>query len=117
MPLVSLHNLAVHTRAGVDLVWSNLTVGVLDVDPSIAGVLGMDLLTSGWFERVLLGTGPTGYIHEVNFDFRQAGQWEMLLTIREDLDNAVIPEPSGLLLAGLGCGAAGWWLRRRRALG
>ncbi len=51
-------SLAVKTTEGVDLKWTDLQVGVYDIDPSIAGIFGMDFLTSGWLVRC--SADPTG---------------------------------------------------------
>ncbi|OHB77066.1 MAG: hypothetical protein A2W31_10035 [Planctomycetes bacterium RBG_16_64_10] len=85
-PILAVDALAVGTDDNVDLLWTDLAVAVLDIDSSIAGVLGMELLTSGWFGR-LLG-GENGYIDRVHFDFRQADQMTgaMLLDINPTLD-------------------------------
>lgn len=113
MPVLEIDSLAVGTQEDVDLVWTNLTVGVLDIDASISGIFGMELLTSGWFQKVLFGTGPDGYLDQVHFDFRAADQMQgtMLLDINPDLDvpastamvtfgpsAATVPEPSALVL-------------------
>ena len=43
IPLVNLKSLEVTAADGTVLHWSDLVVGVLDIDPSIDGVFGMDL--------------------------------------------------------------------------
>jgi hypothetical protein len=97
IPLMETDAFALHTQAGVDLVWNNMTVGIVDIDPSIAGVFGMELLTSGWFEKMFLGTGPDGYISKINFDFRDAANFKgtMLLDINPDLDQVVFTPDAG----------------------
>jgi hypothetical protein len=58
------------TNEGVDLAWNSNLVLVLDIHPEIDGVLGSDVLTSGWVD--LFSTSPdTGPIKQVLFDFTQ----------------------------------------------
>lgn len=73
-PLLALDSLGVPTGDGVRLEWTDLNVAVIDIDPAISGVLGMELLTSGWLEKVLFGGGDDGYIRQVHLDFRDAEQ-------------------------------------------
>jgi autotransporter-associated beta strand protein len=70
MPMVAADSIALHTTQGTDLKWSGLEVGVLDVDPQIAGVIGMDLLSTGWLNAFL--GGGNGSLSELNFDFRNS---------------------------------------------
>jgi len=91
VPVLPVRRLTVPTQQGVDLAWTDLEVLVADVDPNIQGVLGMDLLASGWTEPVLAamfgeGGSGSGYFRKVHFDLRQAGglTGQMLL----DLDSA-----------------------------
>ncbi|MEZ6069910.1 MAG: aspartyl protease family protein [Pirellulales bacterium] len=72
MPILEAGTLGVQTTEGVSLEWSGMNVGVLDIDPSIAGVLGMDLLTSGWLGKFFDPGAPDGYLQNVHFDFREA---------------------------------------------
>jgi hypothetical protein len=71
-PLFYIDRFTVPTEQGVDLVWNldqSLSVLVVDIHPDIDGVLGSDLLTSGWlsfFEEP--SPGPAQKVH---FDFRQ----------------------------------------------
>ncbi len=98
VPVVAMDELRLPTNQGVDLVWTDLQVLVIDIsvdeaDP-IAGIFGCDLLTGGWlepvFEMQLGGEGPftDGYFQTVHFDFTDAGNLagEMLLDLTPDLD-------------------------------
>jgi hypothetical protein len=93
VPVVAVNSLALPTQQGTDLVWTNLSVGVLDIDPKIAGVFGMDFLTSGWLSAVFLG--GEGYINQVHFDFRDAANLNgtMLLDLAPASDVVVDPFP------------------------
>jgi hypothetical protein len=75
-PLFYIDRFTVPTEQGVDLVWnleSSLAVAIVDIDPEIDGVLGSDLLTSGWFTFDLEGNGEStpGPLQQSHFDFRQ----------------------------------------------
>lgn len=82
MPIVQLERLAVRTEEGVEIGWSDLSVGVLDIDESIAGIFGMDFLTAGWadaftyelicelFPDSCPAEIPVGFLNGVHFDFR-----------------------------------------------
>ena len=87
-PLLALDALQLPTAEGVRLQWTDLNVLVIDIDPSISGVLGMELLTSGWLEKVLLGSGDGGYIEQVHLDFRDAdqGNGTIFFDINPELD-------------------------------
>jgi hypothetical protein len=92
VPILALDRLALPTGEGVELAWTELEVLVVDVDESIAGIFGMDLLASGWLD-VLFGYSDVGYIEQVHFDFLAAGSLAgtMLLDINPDLDDVWIP--------------------------
>jgi Aspartyl protease len=86
MPIVAVDSLALATQQGVQLGWTDLQVGVLDIAPGIDGIFGMDLLTSGWLDA-LFG-GPDGFVSQVHFDFRDAAnlQGAMLLDLNPSLN-------------------------------
>lgn len=91
VPIVDVSSLALKTTEGVNLMWTDLQVGVYDVDPSIAGVFGMDFLTSGWL-GALFG-GPDGYFDKAYFDFRNAAAHVGTLTLNLNpaLDHVALP--------------------------
>jgi hypothetical protein len=99
MPLLSAGEIVLPTTEGKNLVWTSAEVGVLDIDPSIAGVFGMDLLTSGWFDVVTNGTG-SGFFQHVQFDFRaaDAGNATLVLdlTAERDVTTAAPPQPTAV---------------------
>ncbi len=69
-PLFLIDTFRVHTNQETDLVWDSVQVLVLDIDERIDGVLGADVLTSGWVD--LFSESPdTGPIKKVSFDFTQ----------------------------------------------
>ncbi|MCI0491319.1 MAG: aspartyl protease family protein [Planctomycetes bacterium] len=78
-PVFLIDRFSVTTEQGVDLIWrldSLLSVLIVDIHPDIDGVLGSDLLTSGWVDLdAILGGGQgdpnPGPIETAHFDFRQ----------------------------------------------
>ena len=102
-PILYIEKIVLPTAEGVDLIWTDLNLPVLDIDPSINGIFGNDLLTSGWFDPVLesmLGypSGEHGYIDYVHFDFIDSDNLNgtMLLDLNPVYDD-VIPDPIVLL--------------------
>jgi hypothetical protein len=88
-PVFNLDTFRVATDQGVDLVWDSVQVLVLDIHPDIDGVLGSDVLTSGWVD--LFDTSPdTGPIKQVVFDFTQfqgeGDHGSLLLELDPDYD-------------------------------
>ncbi len=90
-PLLAADRISVSTAEGPRLAWTDFQFIVLDIDPSISGVLGMDLLTSGWLNKFFDPAADNGYIEQIHFDFRDAGQMtgSMLLDINPNLDVVV----------------------------
>jgi hypothetical protein len=102
VPLVKLGAFALKTSEGVDLIMTDLEVGVLDIDPSIAGVYGFDNLTSGWTAVFDSGKG-TGYFQSVQYDFRNAASTkagELLLDVTPALDVVKDSAPRTLVSVG-----------------
>ncbi|MFP3937528.1 MAG: retropepsin-like aspartic protease, partial [Phycisphaerae bacterium] len=100
-PVLLVEWMELATNEGPALRLTDMPVLVYDIDESIAGVLGCEVLTSGWTETVY-GDGTPGYIEQFHFDFRDAAQLtgELLLDLNGDVD-VVIPEPAtAALLAG-----------------
>jgi hypothetical protein len=74
-PLFSIDRMAVPTEQGVDLLWNQrqlTSVLVVDIDPNIDGVLGSDLLTSGWLSGLFgeSGEATTGPLEMAHLDLR-----------------------------------------------
>ena len=62
------------TEQGVELVWTDIGWLIVDIEtpegqPSLDGVIGSDLFTSGWFNAVF-AAGPDGHLQQSHFDFR-----------------------------------------------
>ncbi|MFO0912193.1 MAG: aspartyl protease family protein [Pirellulales bacterium] len=104
VPTFLIDELRVPTTDGSDLVWYGAEVVGLDLDPSIDGVIGSDLLTAGMIEvdfsainlddMFKIGQGP---IRNVHFDFRdldrpaQDGVGTMYLDLSEQADTLIVP--------------------------
>jgi hypothetical protein len=91
-PLVRVPELRVPTREGPELVWSDVDVLVVDIDPHIEAVLGSDVLGSG--DGGLLGiTDP--YIRQIHMDFRDllTGGGQLLLDLAPARDNVLASTP------------------------
>ena len=54
-PVFLFDEVRMPTQQGVDLVWTDLEWLVVDIADGVDGVLGSDLLTSGWIEAFLCG--------------------------------------------------------------
>ena len=100
VPIVAMDEIRLPTDQGVDLIWTDLQVLVVDIsvdeaDP-IVGIFGCELLTTGWLAAVWGDPGDpntpeNGYIQKVHLDFNDADNMvgEILLDITADLDVVV----------------------------
>jgi len=105
IPVLTIDALSLPTAGGVDIVQRDVSVGIIDIDPSIAGVLGFNFLNKGWevyAVNMFLGLdpqGPPGAFQRIDLDFRAAaatGQGQMFLTVTPQFDVVIVPEPAGL---------------------
>jgi len=109
VPILGIDKLVIGTSEGIDLILTDVSVGVVNIDASIPGVFGSDMLTSGYL------TDPDGgYIEQIHLDFTDSDNLNgmMYLDLNPAHDN-VIPEPA--MLALLVCGAMALARRRRLA--
>jgi len=91
IPVLTVGSLALRAAGGIDLGFGAIKVGIIDIDPAISGVLGMNILNSGWEMHALqlylgMDSGPPGVFDRVDLDFRTAAatlQGEMRLTVNE----------------------------------
>ena len=99
-PILPVDRIVLLTNEGVELIWTDLAIPVIDIHPDIAGVFGCDLLTSGWLEGVFV-TGEYGYIEKVHFDFTAGpnAPAAMFLDLNGEYDN-VVPDPTGASVVG-----------------
>lgn len=97
IPVLRIDALSLRAADGVELLFRDITVGIVDIDPALPGVLGMNVLNSGW-EMYALNTflgmapGPPGVFPRVDLDFRQAAassRGEMRLALNASLGTAM----------------------------
>jgi autotransporter-associated beta strand protein len=96
IPVLRIDALSLRATNDVELLFHDITVGIVDIDPALPGVLGMNVLNSGW-EMYALNTflgmdpGPPGVFSRVDLDFRSAAslQGEMRLSIDAGRDGFV----------------------------
>jgi hypothetical protein len=121
IPVLTIDQLSLPTAGGgVEFVQRDVSVGIIDIDPSIAGVLGFNFLNKGWeiyAVNMFLGlepVGPPGAFQRIDLDFRNAAATslgEMLLTVTPEFDVVTVPEPAGA--AGVATAVAVMMSRRR----
>lgn len=94
VPILEVNRMALQTNQGIDLAIDNMAMAIIDIDPAIQGIFGMDNLTAGWFDW-LFGFGDPGYYRQVHFDFRDAAnlRGEMVLDVLPEFDVVRQPEP------------------------
>jgi hypothetical protein len=77
-PLMQFDAIHVPTEQGIDLVFADVTVAVLDIDPSIDGIFGMNFLSSGWLGAAFGGLGDLGELADLLEDAGLADLLESL---------------------------------------
>jgi hypothetical protein len=114
-PQVLMEEIAITTDSGVEIKWRELAPIILDIDPSIDGIFGSDLLTSGWLEPALQAmngeVAENGPIEQIHFDFTPTDATASMVLDLNPVYDVVVPEPASLSLLALGGLAI---LRRRR---
>ena len=100
IPFILLEKVTIPTNEGVDLVFSDVEMGVLDV-PGITGVIGMNFLTTGYLDIVFNGGSEDefGAFSDVLLDFTSVGAnglgaGVMTLEMNPAYNNVIVPEPS-----------------------
>ena len=108
-PVLQIDSLRLKTKENVDLAWTDCRVAVVDIDPNIAGVIGWDLMTSGYiYELLEMGTG---YVRQVHVDLRKpgSGTGTLYLDIDPGLD-AMWPGPMRWNVSGGNWGDGNNWI-------
>ena len=99
IPVLRLDALSLRATNDVEILFRDITVGVIDIDPAVPGVLGMNLLNSGWEIHALntflgIDPGPPGVFGRVDLDFRgTSGAAEMRLTLDAPRDAFISQGP------------------------
>ncbi|MFW6114248.1 MAG: trypsin-like serine protease, partial [bacterium] len=94
-PVFLLDEVRVPTEQGVDLVWTDLQWLILDILEGLDGVIGFDLMTSGWVEAFSV-EGQSGYFMDAQLDFRDwaaAGTGTVHLDLNPEMN--VVIDPTG----------------------
>ena len=106
IPVLRIDALSLRTASDTELLFRDITVGVVDIDPALPGVLGMNVLNSGWEIHALntflgIDPGPPGAFSRVDLDFRSAStlQGEMRLTLDAARDTLISQGPLTLSVA------------------
>lgn len=102
VPIVEVNRLAIQTEEGVDLALDGMAMAIVDIDPAIQGIFGMDNLTAGWFNKLVGLSDDDGFYRHVRFDFRDAAnlRGEMLLDLTAEYD--VVRKPDAIVGDGNG---------------
>jgi hypothetical protein len=115
VPIMLFDEIRIPTAEGVDLIFENIQMAILDIDPVIDGIFGMNFMSSGWSGSIfgdlgdladllndaglsdllaeLGGLGLGGELadgpafEQVHFDFRRwdKGQGSMVLDLMSDV--------------------------------
>lgn len=96
-PVFLFDQVHVPTEQGVDIVWTDLQWLVLDIADGLDGVMGFDLMTSGWIEAFAID-GQSGYIMQAQLDFRELGSegfGTVHLDLNPDIDQVIDPAGPG----------------------
>jgi hypothetical protein len=93
-PVFTVDRLSMTSQEGVELVWSDVQVLALNIDPSIDGVIGSDLLNSssgqsGELNLDSLLLPSSGAIEKVLFDFRNLDNVGGTGTLFFDLNSSI----------------------------
>jgi hypothetical protein len=93
MPALEGDRIRLITDEGVDLIWDGMAVGVYEPPAGIDGIIGFELFTGGWFDKISLPGGDDGYIYQMHFDLKAAetGFGQLVLDVNPLLDQVVSP--------------------------
>jgi len=105
IPVLRIDALSLKATNDVDILFRDVVVGIVDIDAAVPGVLGMNILNSGWEIHALntflgLDPGPPGVFDRVDLDFRGGSlQGEMRLSLDPGRDAFISQGPVAFTLA------------------
>jgi autotransporter-associated beta strand protein len=105
IPVLRIDALTLKATNDVDILFRDVVVGIVDIDAAVPGVLGMNILNSGWELHALntfLGEdpGPPGVFDRVDLDFRGGAlRGEMRLSVDPGRDAFISQGPVAFTLA------------------
>ncbi len=96
-PVFLFDEVRVPTQQGVDMSWTDLQWLVLDIADGLDGVIGFDLMTSGWIEAFAVN-GQSGSIMQAQLDFLQwstSGLGAVHLDLNPEISQVIDPSGPG----------------------
>ena len=99
IPVLRIDALSLKAANDVDILFRDIVVGIVDIDAAVPGVLGMNILNSGWEIYALnlflgLDPGLPGVFDRVDLDFRgNTLQGEMRLSVDPTRDAFISQGP------------------------
>lgn len=93
VPRFSFNEVHLPTEEGVDLAWTGLDWVVFDIYEGIDGVIGSDILVSGWLQALLIA-GQSGWVDQTQLDFREmstTGEGTVFLDVNAARDVVITP--------------------------
>ena len=103
IPVLRIDALSLKGANDVDFLFRDVIVGIIDIDDAVPGVLGMNILNSGWEIYALnqflgLDPGLPGIFDRVDLDFRDPLRGDMRLTIDGPRDAFISQGPVSFTL-------------------
>ena len=103
IPVLRIDALSLKGANDVDFLFRDVVVGIIDIDDAVPGVLGMNILNSGWEIYALnqflgLDPGLPGIFDRVDLDFRDPSRGDMRLTIDGPRDAFISQGPVSFTL-------------------
>jgi autotransporter-associated beta strand protein len=105
IPVLRIDALSLKATNDVEMLFRDVVVGIIDIDAAVPGVLGMNILNSGWEIHALntflgIDPGPPGVFDRVDLDFRDGSlQGEMRLSVDPDRDAFISQGPVAFTFA------------------
>ncbi|MGH7178717.1 MAG: hypothetical protein ACREJC_15170 [Tepidisphaeraceae bacterium] len=99
VPFIRMDRMSVPTEEGIDLVFRDIEMGVLDI-PGIGGIFSMNFLTTGYFDLIFGGGDPEefGAFSDIYLDFTGVARGEeqatLILEMNPLYNVVIVPEPT-----------------------